>query len=223
MDKRGNVFLVFGKRGTGKSFEAKILAEFFRNRTKAPKRVIILDWSNNEDTYGEIRLIHQNDLRKAALPKDALVRVQCNWSEFLDCIENVVNAVIIIDDATSLFKGNVPDKLQRFFGTAKNKRLEIMLQVHSISDASPTLLRESNVWILKQTLDPSPLKDTCRSRIMVENILREIKSENAFYGSDQKWATRMVDWDEEKVFIKDLDNQTEHLGYLSYKEFEEYI
>lgn len=223
MEKRGNVFIVFGKRSTGKSYEAMKLADFFRTREVAPKRIIVLDWTKNDDTYGHIKQIHQEDLKKAALPQRAIVKVQCTWKELLDSCENVVNAVIVFDDVTSLFRGNLPEQVQKFLGTAKNKRLEIIMQVHSISDASPKLLLEGNIWVLKQTLDPRPLKDTCRSAHIIELILDEIKEENKSYHKDQKWATRMVDWDEEKVFIKDLDNQTEHLGYLSYKEFEEYI
>lgn len=223
MNNRGNVYLVFGKRNTGKSFEALKFGEIFRTREIAPKRVIVYDWTKNEDTYGEIKLIHHENLKVAALPKRALVKVQCELNEFLHCIEKVVNAVIIIDDGTTLFQGNVPETVQKFFGTAKNNRLEIIVQVHSIADAGPKLLREANIWILKQTHDSRPLKESCRSRQMVENILDEIIEENRGFRPNQKWSTRLVDWDEERVFIKDLHNQSEHLGYLEYNDFEEYI
>jgi len=223
MNNKGNVYLVFGKRNTGKSYESLQLGEVFRTRQFAPKRVIVYDWTKNEDTYGDIRLIHQENLKVAALQKRAKVKVQCQLPEFLDCIEKVVNAVILIDDGTTLFQGNVPEVVQKFFGTAKNNRLEIIVQVHSIADAGPKLLREANIWILKQTHDSLPLKESCRSRKMVENILEEIKEENMAYPSDKKWSTRLIDWDEERVFIKDLNNQSEHLGYLDYNDFEEYL
>lgn len=223
MNNRGNVYLVFGKRNTGKSFESLQFGEVFRTREIAPKRVIVYDWTKNDDTYGHIKLIHHQNLKVAALPKRALVKVQCGLNEFLDSTEKIVNAVILIDDGTTLFQGNVPERVQKFFGTAKNNRLEIIVQVHSIADTGPKLLREANIWILKQTHDSRPLKESCRSRQMVENILDEIKEENREFPSDQKWSTRLIDWDEEKIFIKDLDNQEEHLGYIEYKEFEEYL
>lgn len=215
MDSRGNVILVFGMRSTGKSKESKDIAEIFRMFNK---KTIILDHTQNDDTYGDIQKLNVTDLAYR-LPKKSVFRVQCKWQEFLANTQNITNACILIDDATALFRGRSPEALLEWCGKAKNQRLEIIFQMHTITEVAPDLLRAANIWFLKQTNDSFPIKKSCKNANIIEKILLEIQAENRNYDEEQRWATRLVDFDREEVYVKDLDSN----DYYEFKKFDYYL
>lgn len=204
MDARGNVWYICGMRGTGKSWEAMELAEEFRMRELNPKRTIVLDHTYNDDTYGHIDIIQIDDLRYL-LPKKACVRVQTpDWSRFLDFAAKIKNATIIFDDATGLFRGNIPDKLLSFVGLAKNHRLELIFQFHTIGDTAPSVLKSCNMIFIKQTNDSFPIKKSAPNWKLLQKLTLDCREENLKYDSQKKWATRLIDINEEVIYIKDV-------------------
>ncbi len=215
MDSRGNVFMVFGMRSTGKSKDCRDIAETFRSLNK---RVIILDHSGNDDTYGDIPILDVKELAYK-LPKNSIFRVQSSWQDFLLYSKKLCNSCILIDDATDLFRGRSPEAILTWCGTAKNQRLEIIFQMHNISEVAPDLLRKAYIWILKETNDPFPLKKTIKYPKIIENILKEIIAENMNYEEEKKWATRMIDFPNEKVYVKDLVSN----DYHDYKKLKDYL
>lgn len=207
MDNRGNVWAIFGRRGTGKTYEAIDIAEFYRKRKQAPKRTIIFDHTQNDESYPEYEIIDIEQLDRL-LPERAKVRVQTkDYQHFFEKCSRIKNAVILIDDGTSLFRNNVPDFVIEFLGLAKNHRLEIIFQMHTIADTAPALLKGCNLFIIKQTNDSLPVKKTCPNSKLIDWLITDCKEENAGYSGNQKFATRLLDINEEEIFIKDLTIQ----------------
>ncbi|MFC0182494.1 hypothetical protein [Pseudarcicella hirudinis] len=212
-----------GKRGTGKSFEALEIAAFFRERRESPKRTIILDHTQNDDTYGGIDVIQIDDLRYL-LPGRACVRVQTqDWSRFLDFAFKIKNASIVIDDATGLWRGNVPDKLISFVGLAKNHRLELIMQFHTIADTAPSILKSCNMLVIKQTNDSFPIKKSAPNSRLIERMILDCGDENSKYDPNRKWATRLVDINEEMVYVKNPTVSNFAESYKQRREISEII
>jgi hypothetical protein len=196
MDKRGNIWWFGGNRGTGKSYEAEKTAESLQ------KRIIVYDWTDNESTYGHIAEINIADLDFRLKP-NAKVRIKENdFDEFVEKCHNLRNTTIIIDDATAMFTGVIPQRLKELLYKAKNNRIEMMFQFHTITDTPPAFLKACNMFVIKATGDSFPLKNSAPYRQIIEPLIKDCITENRNYESGQKWATRLYDVNEEKIYTK---------------------
>jgi hypothetical protein len=223
MNPKGNVWAGFGKRDSGKSFEQLALAEMFRTRTKSPKRTIIYDWTQNDATYGHIQLIDIEDLNYK-LPVRALVKVQNRDTDlFLTKCQLLHNACIIIDDATAKFKGIIPRPLEELLYKAKNQRLEIMFQFHTIRASAPALLDACNMFLIKATTDAMPIKSTAPFPEVIEKIILDCRAENRNYDEKKNWATRIFDVGSETVWIKDITEPNFIKSYKNKTSVEKYL
>lgn len=209
MNPKGNVWFVCGRRDTGKSHESLEIATYFRERPNSPKRTVIIDHTDNNDTYGHIKKIDLSDL-DFALPQRGIVRVgkkdritPFDWKLCEQKIMNLHNCTVVFDDVTSTFSGTVSENILTFCGLAKNQRLEIIFQFHTVSDTAPKLLRASNMLLIKQTQDVIPLKKSCPDAVLLANLLTKTKELNN-KDMSHKWNTFLFDRDEETVKLKNL-------------------
>lgn len=204
MNSKGNVWAGLGMRDTGKSFEQLKIAEYFRMREIAPKRTIIYDWTENDSTYGNIKLINVKDL-DFVLPQRAIVKVQERDTDlFLEKCLSISNACIIFDDATSKFKKIVPKALEELFYKVKNNRIELMFQFHTLRATAPALLDAANMYVIKATIDAFPIKDTAPFPEVIEKLISDCRSENRLYDESKQWATRIFDVGNQSIWRKDL-------------------
>ncbi|MFC0181467.1 hypothetical protein SAMN04515674_104268 [Pseudarcicella hirudinis] len=222
MNPKGNVWWIGGKKDTGKSFEALKIAEYFRKREVNPKRTIIFDHTFNNSTYHGIQIIDIKDL-DYVLPKKASVRVQTtDWRLFIEKCFKIKNAVIIFDDVTAIFRGNIPDVLLTLCGKAKNERLEIMFQFHTINETAPSLIRASDMMVIKQTLDSLPVKSSCRENVLISHIIQDCRTENKSLPEKKKYATRLLDTVDDKIYIKKLGEEKFENSYIDFIEIDDY-
>ena len=218
---QGNRFLFFGASDTGKSYECMAFAKYFRERRTAPKRTIIYENQRNDETYGNVDKygkIKEIDLKDLAftLPQNGAFRVVSkDLQGFIERASNLTNACIVFDDATSLFRKNVPDSVIQFLGLRKNQRLEIMFQLHTINDTAPSLLENSDLFVLKQTGDKLPVKDTCPNAETVTKLIQECMNENAEGNFENFWATRVYVPMKNEVYRKDLTAPSLSSSYLT--------
>lgn len=205
MDSKGNVWWTGGRRNTGKTFISKQIAKYFRERIVAPKRTIVFDHAGNAESYPESQQIDMSDLR-IRLPQRANVRVESkDFHAFFEMCQKITNACILVDDGTHLFGGNLPEIVGIVAGQAKNNRLELIFQMHTISETAPRLLREANMFVLKETNDELPFKAACPDKNLFTRILfSDLKNENMNYEGNKKWATRIFDRFEEEILFQNL-------------------
>jgi hypothetical protein len=216
---QGNRILFFGASDTGKSYECMQFSEFLRNNPKAPKRVIVYENVRNDETYGNIEKygkfqeIHLNALDYTLPQKGKFRIISRDLDGFVQKASKLTNSVIVFDDATSLFRKSVPDELIQFLGLRKNQRLEIMFQLHTVKETAPSLLENSDIFVIKQTGDSLPVKDTCPNSKVITKLIRECQEENAKNGFKNFWATRVYVPSTSSVYRKDLSAPTLEKSY----------
>ncbi|WP_420154124.1 hypothetical protein [Siphonobacter sp.] len=206
MNIQGNNWMFFGKKNTGKTFEALEFAKHFFQRDVNPKRIIVFDHSNNT-SYKEITDVIPMERLQWQLPKKAIVKVQSDdFDTFAEyCLMYVRNAVVVIDDSSAFFQGNVRGTRLKFLKSPKNNGNEYMFQCHSVRETAPLLLENTDIFVLKETRDDAndlPTKLVGRNRIIP--LMNELIEENDTYPSGQKWATRVYDQEEDTIWFKDL-------------------
>ncbi|MDR6564946.1 MULTISPECIES: hypothetical protein [unclassified Arcicella] len=207
---QGNRILFIGASDTGKTYECMQFAKYFRERKKSPKRTIVFDHTKNAVSYPETIQIELKDL-DYKLPQRGCFRVKVDLAKnpkdlkvFIDKCSMLTNSCIVLDDTTGLFRRGVPDWVITFLGLRKNNRLEIMFQIHNIKAASPDILENSDIWVIKQTRDSFPIKDTCPDGDIVEMLIRECKKENSENNYQNLWATRIFVGEKNLIYRKDL-------------------
>lgn len=206
---QGNRYLFTGASDTGKSYLNMMFAKYFREREVAPKRTVIFEHQRNDETYGNvekygvIKEISLKDLDYTLPQKGAFRIVSRDLDGFLDKAMKMVNTFFVFDDATSLFRKSVPDKVLQFLGLRKNQRLEISFQIHTFKAIAPDLLENTDIWLIKQTGDSLPVKDSCPNAENVTKLLQECMNENAKNNYVNMWATRVYIPLENKVYRMD--------------------
>lgn len=207
MNARGNNWGLFGKKNTGKTHEALEWAAYFHERESAPKRILIFDHSQNS-SYRDFTDVIPMERLRYRLPADAVVKVQdTDFDTFAEYVLMYVrNTVVVIDDSSAFFRGNIPDIRLRFLKSPKNNGNEYMFQCHSIRETAPLLLENIDLFVLKETRDnlrEIPAKLPGRNRIIP--LMEEIIEENRARESGKKWATRIYDNEDDVVWLKDVD------------------
>lgn len=213
MNQKGNNWAAFGKKNTGKTYEVMQFARYFNERAKNPKRIIIFDHSNNT-SYADVTDVIDMDRLRWQLPARAVVKVQStDFDTFAELVLMYVrNAVIVIDDSSAYFRNNVNDIRLRFLKSPKNNGNEYMFQCHSLRESAPLLLENIDIFMLKETRDQIeglPAKVPGAKRI--ELLLREIANENKLLPEGEKWATRCYDQEEDTVWRKYFDSDSDNV------------
>jgi hypothetical protein len=221
MDNRGNVTLIVGYRGSGKSYEALMFAK------SIGKKTFVYDWTQNDETYGQLQEleIEQMQYRIKATATVRVIDPQAeNIEQFYENLLAIRNATIIIDDATALFsKSEIPNGLKKLLYMAKNNRLDFIFQFHTISDTPPNFLKACNIYIIKGTNDSLPLKGTAPHRNILEILINSCIKENRNYTNGQKWATRILNITTERIYIKTLTEKDFKKSYSKSIEISKYI
>lgn len=214
MNPKGNVWWIGGKRDTGKSYESLMIADYFHQRKANPKRVIVIDHTNNEDTYGHIKKIKLSAL-DFKLPEDGYFRICREENEpnfdFKTCYQKLAklaNTVIDFDDVTGVLRGTAPAELMTLCGLAKNQRLEIIFQFHTVTATAPQIIGVCNMIVVKQTNEDLPLKESFVNSRMVGVLMQEIRAENRTYDDRKKWGTRILDVDSEQIYVKNIKGKS---------------
>ncbi len=208
MNAKGNTWLVIGTRDVGKTYTAMKLAEDFFLREKHPKSIVVFDHSHN-DSYGHYPLIplelHQLPLVNWwAAPFQAIVRgEEEEFDEFCELMTHFSRMTsIVFDDCGLFFEGNLTQERKRILKTPKNNLNELIFQGHNYAEMAPRLLRESNMYVVKQTIDdPDNLPDKLIAKRQIRQLMIEVIRENETRPEKMKWATRIYDTESDEVWI----------------------
>ncbi len=206
MNAKGNNWTFFGKKNTGKTYEALEFAKYFNEREINPKRIIVFDHSNNS-SYDSITKEVPLERLQWALPKGDVVRIKSDdFDTFAEyCLLYVRNSVVVIDDSSAFFQGNVRGTRLKFLKSPKNNGNEYMFQCHSVRETAPLLIENTDILVLKETRDdPEDLPGKLIGRNRIIPLMHELIAENETYPSGKKWATRVYDQEEDTIWIKDL-------------------
>lgn len=228
MNLKGNNWCILGMMDTGKTYTACQIAKYFRERPESPKRTIVFLHTENNISYpdNEFKTIHINDL-DYVLPKRGAFKIRLERRHYLEQITEkcgrIMNACIILDDLTGITKGNISEDFDAFLYTAKNNRLEIIFQLHTIQATAPALFNACGMIILKNTLDPLIIKNSINLDKPLGRVLAEIKKENQQYPEKRKWASRMFDVTAEKVLTQKLDGSPFPECFINPVSIEKYV
>ncbi|MFT4033212.1 MAG: hypothetical protein QM669_12385 [Siphonobacter sp.] len=213
MNQKGNNWAAFGKKNTGKTYEVMALARYFNERKYNPKRIIVFDHSQNS-SYDDITKVIPIKRLQYALPKQDIVKVQdTDFDLFAEmCLLYVRNSVVVIDDSSAYFRGNVNDIRLRLLKSPKNNGNEYMFQCHSVGETAPRLLENIDMFILKETReDPNDLPGKLPGRNRIAPLIRYAKEANRELLPNQKWTTVVYDGEEDVVWVKDLSVKSENV------------
>jgi hypothetical protein len=144
------VFLLIGRRNTGKTFTMKQLAAAQRLN-----KVLVVD-----------TIIHPayNELCGAPVPLEHLpfwkpkkqgksyARVLFESVDDLSIIsQEVTNTCIIFEDATKILHGSTPDSMIKILADSKQRNNDIWLLFHSLATVPPRLFQFADGLVLKKT------------------------------------------------------------------------
>lgn len=215
MNLKGNTWLVTGSRDVGKTFTAMQLAEEFFLSPVCPKSIVVFDHSNN-DSYLQyplhpLTLPQIPQLDWLAYPFRAIVRGdEEQFDEFCHLMTHFSRRTcIVFDDCGIFFEGNLTQERKRILKTPKNNENELIFQGHNYAEMAPRLLRESNMYVIKQTTDdPDELPDKVIAKKQVRQLMIEVIQENYQRPPKQKWATRIYDTETDEVWLLDPVSNT---------------
>ncbi len=180
MNPKGNTWLVVGTRDVGKTHTAMKLAEDFFLRERAPKSIVVFDHSNNDSylAYDLLPLeLHQiPHINWQAYPFRAIVRgEEEQFDEFCHLMTQYSRSTcIVFDDCGIFFEANLTRERKQILKTPKNNYNELIFQGHNYAEMAPRLLRESNMYIVKQTVDdPDDLPDKLIAKRQIRQLMIE--------------------------------------------------
>lgn len=215
MNAKGNTWLVVGTRDVGKTYTAMKLAEDFHLRPAVPKSIVVFDHSNNDsyEGYGLLPLeLHQIPfIDWHSRPFQAIVRgEEEQFDEFCHLMTQHSRLTsIVFDDCGIFFEGNLTRERKQILKTPKNNFNELIFQGHNYAEMAPRLLRESNMYIVKQTVDdPDDLPDKVIAKRQIRQLMIEVIQENFTRPEKQKWATRIYDIEADDVWVLEKATNT---------------
>jgi hypothetical protein len=215
MNAKGNIWLAVGKRNVGKTFTAMEMAIEIFLRENVPKSIIVFDHTNNSsyNTYN-LTPLKINQLKK--LKSGPLIRGIVRSDEIDEFAKTVTDYVerctIVFDDCGVLFQGNLTKERKTLLKTPKNNGTELIFQGHSFRELAPALLEQSNMYIIKQTVDdPENLPSKLIAREEIGFLLIDVIRENFQYEANRKFATRIYDTEEDQIWIKNPDTGIYHI------------
>lgn len=209
MNPKGNIWLAIGTSDTGKTHTVMEMAYGFSERSRIPKSIIVFDHTNNSSYHKyNLRPLSLHDLYY--IRPEHLVRgiVQSDdIDEFCRIVTMYIErCIIIFDDCGVHFRGNLTTDRESLLKTRKNNGTELIFQTHTFREIAPSLLDQTNMFILKETVDdPEDLPSKVTAKREIGYLLIEIIRENLRREEDQKWATRIYDPHSYKVWIQNPD------------------
>lgn len=212
MNKKGNNWGVFGKKNTGKTWESLRVAASFYYRERNPKKLLILDHTNNS-SYAGFPSVDLNRL-EYRLDMEFIGKVQVYSKAEIDrfcqlVVENVRNTVVMFDDCGVLFRGVLSGAKERLLKSPKNNGNEYIFQTHSIRETAPALLEQIDVFVLKQTRDNyDDLPGKLPARREIGHLIGEVAEENRGNEDGKKWATRIYDAEADTLLVLDPETLT---------------
>lgn len=133
------VILIAGKRGSGKTTDAKKLAKPFKNQ-------FILDLYNEYE--GQI-------FNSFNIPKTGIRRVReaaADNEHFFKYLSSLTNNLIILEDATIIFNASIYDRdLKKLIIASRHKQNTIIFLFHSLNRIPTFLIEQANILILHKT------------------------------------------------------------------------
>ena len=121
---------------------------------------------------------------------------------------------IVFDNCGIFFEGNLTQERKKILKTPKNNWNELIFQGHNYAEMAPRLLRESNMYIVKQTVDdPDELPEKVIAKRRIRQLMIEVIQENYRRPPKQRWATRIYDTETDEVWV--LEEKTNTFAIVS--------
>ena len=205
---------VFGIMKVGKSYLTKLIAlNYFNNG----KRVLILDYNYNDDTYGDfwgivpyiITLEKFLTINWQMMPNDIVVRVQPNdrmtefdFNAFFAYSSLITYSVFILDDLGDVFGVKATSAIKNFPATTINNRNEVFYQFHRLNQGFPFLRQKLQFAVLKSIPSDSDIpNDFLSPEKHIRICLREIEEINEKLPFKKKFAWRILNMDDSTITL----------------------
>lgn len=203
-------WLVIGAKNTGKTHRAMSIARTTLKGTRH-RRLIVYNHSQN-DSYNDpskrVMYVSERvdiaDFLAGDWPEVREFQVEDylrkRFSEFLELAMQLRNTALVLDDAGAAFHPSCTELEVDFMGTPKNNNCDIFYQMHHFNQAPPKLLLAMDMVVLKETEDNLPLPKKVPYQGIITMLQREIREENDHYPDNQRWAERLVDLKNSRVY-----------------------
>lgn len=196
--RTSDIFLHIGAKKTGKT-QATLSAvvDMWRKQRK-PALVFDIGRQSEYDSFHQISVEDVPQFAQLAAqqayPFFACRDVQ-DFDEFFEAVNTYVrNSFVVLEDATSYMTGNMSQSAKRLVYNSRNTNNDYWINLHSLADPAPVLLKNAEVYVLRRTTDVDvPTKVPVRHKI--EQAMAEIQAENQrlYPGKDQpKLAFRVI-------------------------------
>lgn len=155
--RTNKVTIIVGGRNQGKTDFVKNL--LYPNRSN---RIIIGDtfdnppwrnWKTHDHPEREAETLPIVSAENFLSNSDPVIRLaDSDTNAIFDHIQfNVMNASVVLEDATRFIDSNVPDSVKNFVLDTKQKNIDLFFVFHSLSDVPPKLVRWSDYLTLFKT------------------------------------------------------------------------
>lgn len=170
------ISLIVGRRGSGKTSYLKQLIKGY------PKRVLIVD-TLDHPAYRGYQIITPDMLYRW---KSGVKRIVISdLDEVLRQInDQLTNAMIVFEDATKYFRGNLPKEVIAFIYDSKQKNLDLVFMYHGFKKIVPELLDNANtltVFKLNENIEKYEYKIPDYS--IVQSIAQRVKNDKNPYAN----------------------------------------
>ena len=147
MTKRLNkVYLIIGKKGTGKTFFTKVLMKLH------PLKVLVFDTYDHPDYRDVVKNMPVELMGKWKSGNYRILSVNPE-KDLPEIADKMYNCLLILEDAKRYIEGNVPSYIKKMFIEHKNRNVDIIMQFHSLSDVSPYAVKQSSHLVMFETKD----------------------------------------------------------------------
>lgn len=183
MSKRlSKVYLLIGKKGTGKTFFTKQLMK------KYPQKVLVFDTFDHPDYRG---IVKDMPIEKLPQWKSGIYRILSTDPErdLPIVFDNIYNCLLVLEDAKRYISDNPPKYIKQLFIENKNRSVDVIIQYHFLRDASLYAVGQSQHLVMFQVKDnmegrPPDKWATWWDEITVkQNKIRELNAKNP----DKPW------------------------------------
>lgn len=173
---QGSVILHLGTKKTGKT---TYTSKFIKKWLKKGKGVLVYD-INNHANFKDVRRIEINDIdywNNKGIVKINDIHI---WELIAKIVERVRNTLLVFDDATPYFKGNLPIIVEEMLLQSRNHCNDFFINMHDFRSPAPALFSFSDFMILRDTdEDWDDLPSKCLKPKLYGKYLRDIQEENS--------------------------------------------
>lgn len=173
---QGMVILHLGGKKTGKT---TYTSKQCRRWLKKGKGVLIYDIINHPN-FKNVRRLTIDELD--FWDNKGIVKVNDKdiWRFIQKVIDRVRNSLVVYDDATPYFQGNLPKIVQDMTLQSRNHCNDYIVNMHDFRSPAPALFAYADFIVLRDTYEDSDdLPSKCGNPVLLGKYLRDIQEENA--------------------------------------------